>query len=155
QEQQRDTATQPGDADSHTLQPRRTAVLSILGVGLGSLVLEACAQESGNGQHLAPIAEAVGSSNAIFAWGGTVIGVVPTSSTTPRPGDLANNTPNQLQTALRLHAPPLLVLARGCYQVGDGGGGVFYWDMGTGLENEDDGGTYIVPGGNVGSQGQG
>src|SRR5262249_35912753 len=79
----------------------------------------------------------------------------PTSSTTLRPGVLANNTPNQLQTALGLNAPPQLVLARGCYRVGDGGGGVFYWDTGTGLENEDDGGTYIVPEGNVGSEGDG
>jgi hypothetical protein len=46
QEEQIDAERQPADAGSYTLQSRRKTVLGILGVGLGSLVLEACASRT-------------------------------------------------------------------------------------------------------------
>lgn len=82
----------------------------------------------------------------------TVLGVVPTDSTTVRTGVLATHDLSELQAAFSLPAPPVLVLAKGCVVPDDDGGGAFYWEPGGGI---DDGGTFIVPGGNVSATGAG
>jgi len=74
------------------------------------------------------------------AWVDTILGAAPTDE---RTGDLARNTSSDLGNAA-------IAIAKGCLAPGDGGGGVFFWSVGT-----DDGGTFIVPNSTVGAQGKG
>jgi Pectate lyase superfamily protein len=69
----------------------------------------------------------------------TVLGAPPPAM---RTGDLAKHTGPALGATM--------VLAKGCVTPGDGGGGLFYWST---ESKTDDGGTVIVPKGEVGTTG--
>jgi hypothetical protein len=86
-----------------------------------------------------------------LAWVDTVLGQAPPLA---RNGDLATNTATSLAVAAGgpPDSPPIVIaIAKGCVAADDGGGGTFFWDSNPG---KDDGGTVIVPGGNVGTIGE-
>lgn len=126
---------------------RRDVALRLFGAGVGAAFLQSYANEN------SAQAGELQRNFAGIAWAETILGVVPTAKNEPtRTGDLATNTPSQLKTAFGLASKPMIVIAKGCVFAGDGGGGAFYWDPNT---NVDDGGLFIVPHGNVGTSGAG
>jgi hypothetical protein len=141
-----------GGGNGRTSPPelsRREVALRLLGAGVGAAFFQAYINENSNGTQALELQR----SFTALAWVDSILGVVPTAATEPkRTGDLATNTPSQLKALFGLASKPMIVIAKGCVFAGDGGGGVFYWDANTGL---DDGGLFIVPGGNVGTSGAG
>jgi hypothetical protein len=126
-------ATDTGAAD--TDMTRRGAAGAFL--AFGAAALAGCVTE-GDDEATAAIAQALTGSD--IAWVDTVLGAAPPGT---RTGDLATNDATALGATV--------AIARGCVAVGDGGGGVFVWDPDT--NGVDDGGTVIVPGGDVDSTG--
>ena len=119
---------------------RRAAAGTILAFGAAGL--SGCSIESDGAAEpdIATREEAL--SGADIKWVDTVLGAVPPGT---RTGDLATKTSVVLGATM--------VVAKGCVAPGDGGGGVFFWDPGTGPQNRDNGGTIIVPNGVIGSVG--
>jgi hypothetical protein len=125
--------TDTGIADD--TMTRRGAAGAFL--AFGAAALAGCVTED-DPENTAAIEQALSGSDVV--WVDTVLGASPSTGT--RPGDLATTNATALGATV--------VIAKGCVTAGDGGGGLFYWDAGGGVDN---GGTVIVPGGAIDSSG--
>jgi hypothetical protein len=133
----------PHDADAD--EGRRGLFAALLGLGVAGLA--GCAVEASDEEKTSrAVAAATGvAGSVVVTWADTILGVPPTNPPTTRTGDLATKT----AMAIDASGKTVVVVAKGCITAGDGGGGVFYWTSEPVLL--DDGGTLIVPLGNIGS----
>lgn len=124
---------------------RRDAIASMLGVGgIAALTASGCLDED-PAVSMETLQQAA--SGTTIAWVDTVLGARPSLPPLPpvaRTGDLATKTSTTVGATV--------VIARGCVNPGDGGGGLFVWSS---TPLTDDGGTLIVPNADVGAVGPG
>lgn len=120
----------PHPSDRPDLARRQIGNLLLGAVGLS--VLGGCDRNAtaGESEH---VAQALSGKSPV-KWVDTVLGAPPPSA---RTGDLASSTASAIGAEV--------VIARGCVSVGDGGGGIFYWDPKS--TAADDGGLVIQPSG--------
>jgi hypothetical protein len=131
---------------------RRALVTRLLGAAVGATSLAACTQDAEGADWMGTAVSAL-AADFVGVWVDTVLGSFPESADIARTGTLATKTPAELQTTFGLDAAPTVVIAKGCVFAGDGGGGIFIWDPDA--SKKDDGGTRIVPHGNIGTVGAG